>query len=214
MSHEPAAEKRGRRARKRQQGQQSGCTVPPYSGAKKCRFFCSSRQVFTWLLIVSGATRRKSQTLRMQEAAATPGQSAGTAAPGAPSAARPPRRPHQPRHCPHVSRRLLGRRRTKAAQRYLQQQTWRPQLLLSGQTSCAGLLLRCKFSSTQLKSDLQRLSQATQLYQKLWNSQRCPDHGNQSPPRGSGRGTDPRGSSCTRQQGTGAKGLQTPSQAA
>lgn len=29
---------------------------PPYSGAKKWRLFCSSRQVFTWLLMVSGAT--------------------------------------------------------------------------------------------------------------------------------------------------------------
>lgn len=169
------------------------------------------------MLIVSGATRRKSQTLRMQEAAAIPGQSPGTAAPG-PRVPRAQRGRHvartSPAACAHVSRRLLVCRRTQAAQRYLQEQTWRPQLLLSGQTSCAGLLLRCKFSGTQLKSDLQYLSQATQLYQKPWNSQRCPDHGNQSPPRGSGRGTDPRSSSCTRQQGTGAKGLQTPSQAA
>ena len=30
--------------------------LPPYSGAKKCKFFFSSWQVFTWLLMVSGAT--------------------------------------------------------------------------------------------------------------------------------------------------------------
>lgn len=38
--------------------------LPPYSGAKKWRLFCSSRQVFTWLLMVSGATGKVEKSLK------------------------------------------------------------------------------------------------------------------------------------------------------
>lgn len=41
--------------------------LPPYSGAKKCKFFCSSRHVLTWLLMVSGATAEETGEKNAQD---------------------------------------------------------------------------------------------------------------------------------------------------